>query len=219
VFGSAGDTITSGTAGSIHSAGVFSTDGVGNITSGGAVDYVQDTTVNQNLGVTAGSYTLASNGRGQINLTLSGGVISPQIFWMVTNSRAYFLVNSTAAVEDGTFTLQSGAPFSAVGAQAAFVMDGFDITLKDRAGAFQPTTNGNFKWNQSANAFDPITGVGTLTSIGTTGTFQVSSNGRVAVVVNGVTSNLVFYLSSASSGVMVQEDADIGGSFSTQASQ
>jgi hypothetical protein len=220
VFGSAGDTITSGQAG-IHSAGVFSTDGNGNITSGGAVDYVQDTTVNQDLGVTGGSYTLASSGRGQINLTLSGGTISPQIFWMVNNSRAYFLVDSTTsnAIEDGTFSQQSGAPFSAVGAQAAFVMDGFDTTLKDRAGVFQPTTNGNFKWNQSANAFDPLSGVGTPTSIGTTGTFQVSSNGRVAVVVNGVTSSLVFYLSSASSGVMVQEDADIGGAFSTQASQ
>src|ERR1700693_4028187 len=50
VFGSSGDTSVSGTAG-IHSAGVFTTDGNGNIVAGsstvpGAVDYVQDTTVN-----------------------------------------------------------------------------------------------------------------------------------------------------------------------------
>jgi hypothetical protein len=218
VFGSSGDTSISGPAG-IHSAGVFTTDGNGNITAG-AVDYVQDTTVNSNLAVSGGSYTLASNGRGQINLTLSGGTISPQIFWMVngTSGYAYFLANNTAAVEDGTFSLQQGAPFSAIGSQAAFVMDGFDTTYKDRVGAFQPTSSG-FNWNQAANAFDPTTGIGTLTSTGTTGTVQVSSNGRVAVTVNGVTSSLVFYLSGPGSGFMVQEDADIGGAFSQQATQ
>ncbi len=62
VFGSSGDTNVSGAAG-IHSAGVFTTDGNGNITAG-AVDYVQDTTVNANLAVSGGTYTLASSGRG-----------------------------------------------------------------------------------------------------------------------------------------------------------
>ena len=218
VFGSSGDTQISGALG-IHSAGVFTTDGNGNITAG-AVDYVQDTTVNSNLAVSGGSYTLASNGRGQINLTLSGGTISPQIFWMVngTSGYAYFLANNTAAVEDGTFSLQQGAPFSAIGSQAAFVMDGFDVTYKDRVGAFQPTSSG-FNWNQAANAFDPTIGIGTLSTTGTNGTVQVSSNGRVAVTVNGVTSSLVFYLSGPGTGFMVQEDADIGGAFSQQASQ
>jgi hypothetical protein len=217
VFGSSGDTQVSGALG-IHSAGVLTTDGNGNITAG-AVDYVQDTTVNSNLAVSGGSYTLASTGRGQINLTLSGGTISPQIFWMVngTSGYAYFLANNTAAVEDGTFSLQQGAPFSAIGSQAAFVMDGFDTTYKDRVGAFQPTSSG-FNWNQAANAFDVNLG-GTSSSLGTNGTAQVSSNGRVAVTVNGVTNSLVFYLSGPGSGFMVQEDADIGGAFSQQASQ
>ena len=66
VFGSSGDTSVSGTAG-IHSAGVFTTDGGGNIEAGsstvpGAVDYVQDSTVNSNLAVSGGTYTLDSNG-------------------------------------------------------------------------------------------------------------------------------------------------------------
>lgn len=216
VFGSSGDTISNTVA--IHSGGVFSTDGNGNILAGGAVDYVRDTTVNSNLGVTGGGYTLTSNGRGTINLNLSGGTIGQQVFWMVNGTRAYFLVNSSAAVEDGTFTAQQGAPFSAIGAQAAFVMDGFDTAYKDRAGTFQPTTGNNFNWDQSSNSFDTTLG-GNPSSIGTNGSFQVSSNGRATVIVNGVSSNFVFYLSSPSSGVIVQEDADIGGSFSTQASQ
>src|SRR6202140_1575678 len=216
VFDSSGETTASAAQGieGIHSAGVFSSDGAGNIT-GGAVDFVQDTTVNSNLAVSGGTYTLAATGRGTLNLTLTGGTISPQIFWMVNSSRAYFLVNSATAVEDGTFSLQSGAPFTALTAQAAFNMDGFDTTDKDRVGVFDPTGTG-FKWNQEANAFS---GVSTVSTLGTTGTYQVGSNGRVAVVVNGVTSNLVFYLSSPNTGFMVQEDANIGGAFSQQASQ
>jgi hypothetical protein len=216
VFGSSGDTNVSGAAG-IHSAGVFTTDGNGNTTAG-AVDYVQDTTVNSNLAVSGGTYTLAANGRGTINLTLSGGTISPQIFWLVNGTRAYFLANETAAVEDGTFSLQQGAPFTALSSQAAFVMDGFDVAFKDRVGLFKPTSGG-FDWNQATNSFDPIAGVGNPSALGTTGTYQVSSNGRVTVNVNNVTPSLVFYLSSANTGFMVQEDADIGGSFTQQASQ
>ena len=219
VFGSSGD--TSNPLG-IHSAGVFTTDANGNIESGsstvpGAVDYVQDTTVNSNLAVSGGTYTLAPNGRGTINLTLAGGTISPQIFWTLNGTRAYFLVNSTLAVEDGTFSQQQGAPFTALSSQAAFVMDGFDVSYKDRVGAFKPTSSG-FNWNQAANSFDVNLG-GNPSALGTTGTYQVSSNGRVTVSVNNVTPSLVFYLSSANTGFMVQEDADIGGSFSQQASQ
>jgi hypothetical protein len=221
VFGSSGDT-TINSAG-IHSAGVFTTDGVSSFT-GGAVDYVQDATLNSNLAVSGGSYTLASNGRGQINLTLNGGSISPQIFWMVNGTRAYFLANSTLAVEDGTFSLQQASP--TLSGQAAFVMDGFDTTLKDRVGDFETTSSTAFNWNQTANAFDPGTGVGLVSVTGTNGTYTVSSNGRVAVVVNGVTTSVVFYLSSANTGFMVQEDTnslggvnDIGGSFAQQASQ
>ncbi len=216
VFGSSGDTNVSGAVG-IHSAGVFTTDGSGNVTAG-AVDYVQDATVNSNLTVSGGSYTLASTGRGTVNLTLSGGTISPQIFWMVNGTRAYFLADSTLAVEDGTFSLQQGGPFTALSSQAAFVMDGFDTAFKDRVGAFKPTAT-SFNWNQAANSFDATTGTGNPSTLPTSGTYQVSSNGRVTVTVNNVDNSIVFYLSSDTTGFMVQEDADIGGAFAKQASQ
>lgn len=216
VFGSSGDTSVGGAAG-IHSAGVFTTDGNGNITAG-AVDFVQDATVNSNLAVSGGTYTLASSGRGTVNLTLAGGTSSPQIFWTLSGTRAYFLADSTLAVEDGTFSQQQGAPFTALTSQAAFVMDGFDVAFKDRVGLFKPTSGG-FNWNQSANSFDATTAIGNPSTLPTSGTYQVSSNGRVAVTVNGITSSLVFYLSSANTGFMVQEDADIGGAFTQQASQ
>lgn len=217
VFGSSGDTNVTGPAG-IHSAGVFTTDGNGGIT-GGAVDYVQDATVNTNLAVSGGSYTLTSNGRGQINLTLSGGTISPQIFWMVNSTNAYFLSDNTLTVEDGTFSLQSGAPFTALSGHSALAMDGVDVGgSKDRVGGFDTTSSG-FNWNQTSNSFDPNTGIGTVVLLGTNGTATVSSNGRVAVTVSNVSPSLVFYLSSANSGFMVEEDSNVGGSFAQQASQ
>jgi hypothetical protein len=214
VFGSSGDTSVSGPGG-IHSAGVFTTDGNGSFT-GGAVDYVQDTTVNSNLAVSGGTYSLLSNGRGVTNLSLDGGPISPQIFWMVNGSRAYLLSANTATLEDGTFSLQQAAP--TLSGQAAFVMDGFDGGgLKDRVGDFETTTSTAFNWNQTANSFS--SGGGLVSTLGTNGTYTATANGRVAAVVNGVTTTVVYYLSSPNTGFMVQEDANIGGAFSQQASQ
>jgi hypothetical protein len=221
VFGSSGDTTVSGSQG-IHSAGVFTVDGAGNVTAG-TVDFVQDTVVNSGLAVTSGTYTLAASGRGTLNLTLSGGTISPQIFWMVNSSRAYFLVNSGAAVEDGIYTLQTGGPFSALTSQAAFSMDGFDSNgFKDRVGIFNPTGTGTFKWNQTSNSFLPSALFGAVSTLGTTGTYQVSANGRVTALVNNVnvaTPGMAFYLSSPNTGVMVEEDSNVGGTFAQQASQ
>jgi hypothetical protein len=218
VFGSAGDTSVTG-AQAIHSGGVFTSDGNGNITAG-SVDYVQDTTVNPNLTVSSGTYTLAASGRGTLNLTLSGGTINPQIFWMVNSSRAYFLVNSGTAVEDGIYTLQTGTTLTS---QAAFTMDGIDTGgIKDRVGIFAPAGSGILKWNQASNSFLPSAGSGQVTTLGTTATYQVSSNGRVTVVVNNVnttTPGMVFYLSSPNTGVMVEEDSNVGGTFAQQATQ
>jgi hypothetical protein len=212
VFGSAGDTVKNQPG--IHSGGVFTTDGNGNVTAG-TVDFVEDSTVNSDINVLGGTYTLASNGRGVLNLTLSGANSYPRIFWMVSPNLAFFLVNSTAVLEDGSFNLQSALGAGLTG-QSAFAMDGFDSTgTKDRVGAFQATSSGNLMWNQQANSFNSISG-GILSGLGTTGTSAFSTNGRVAVTVNGVTASLVFYLSGPSTGVMVEEDANIGGSFTVQ---
>ena len=221
VFGSSGDTGVSG-AGGVHSAGVFTSDAAGNITAG-TVDFVQDTTLNPDATVTGGTYTLASSGRGVLNLSLSSGTIGPQIFWMVNNTRAFFLVNSATGVEDGTYTLQTGGPFSAITAQAAFTMDGFDSGgFKDRTGLFSPKGAGTLNWNQVSNSFLPTNPPGFVGTLGTTATYQVSANGRVTVVVNNVTTStpgIVFYLSSPNTGVMVEEDSNVGGAFTQQSSQ
>jgi hypothetical protein len=218
VFGTSGDTIANPVG--IHSAGVLTTDGNGNLT--GTVDWEQDTAVNSEISLQNTSfYSLDTNGRGKVNLDLSNGLSNQKIFWMVSPTRAYVLVNSSAAIEDGTFAQQQGAPFSnsSLAAQSSFVMDGFDAAYKDRSGVITPKGTGSLDWNQQANSFDTIQG-GFPSSSTTSGSYQVSANGRVTVTVNNVSNAIVFYLSSSNSGFMVQEDgADIGGAFVTQASQ
>jgi hypothetical protein len=218
VFGSSGDTLTN-TVG-IHSAGLLTTDGAGGLS--GTVDFVQDGIVNSQISLqNSSSYTLASSGRGLFNLDLSSGGSSQKVFWMVSPTRAYVLVNSSIAVEDGSFTQQQGGPFSnsSPGSQSAFVMDGFDAAFKDRSGVITAHGNGNLDWNQQANSFDVNIG-GAPSAITTSGTYQVDATGRATVGVNNVSGNIVLYLTSPNSGVMVQEDgADIGGTFETQATQ
>jgi hypothetical protein len=221
VFGSRGDTVANQPG--IHSAGVFTTDGNGNVTSG-TVDYVQDSNVEDGTGsgltVNAGAtYTLdpSGDGNGTITLPLSNGATITQVFWMVSPTTAYFLNNSPAAVEDGSLLLQTGGPFSALTGQAAFVMDGYPGSLGGQVGAFDPTSSTAFNWNEQANAAG--TGAG---PIGTNGTYTVSSNGRVEVIVNNFNpaSDVVFYLSSPNTGFMVEVDGsgDIGGVFTQQTS-
>jgi hypothetical protein len=216
-YGSSGDTLTN-TIG-IHTAGVFTTDGNGNVTAG-AADTVQDGNVSSNLPVQANSvYSLTSNGRGVLSLQLINGLSNTKIFWMVSPSKAYFLVNNSVAVEDGTMQQQSGGSFTNANMtnQAAFVMDGFDTSgFKDRVGPFLPDGGGNLKWNQQANAFDGANGI--PSTLATSGTYQVGTNGRVNSSVSNVSGNLVFYLISNGNGYIVQEDSgnDIGGQFSAQ---
>ncbi|MGA7561042.1 MAG: hypothetical protein WCF61_07535 [Terriglobales bacterium] len=227
VLGSRGDTIdTSLIQPAIHTAGVFTTDGAGNVTTG-TVDYVNGSNVEDNNGagltVSAGAnYTFdpSGDGNGIVTLPLSNGATLSEIFWMTSPTSAYFLNNSAQAVEDGSFSAQTGA-VSTLNSQAAFVMDGFPGTYGDQVGVFEPTAGSNFNWNEEANQ----AGYGAL-PVGTNGAYTAATNGRFTVTVNnfnnltGNASFLVFYLSSPTTGYMVEVDGsgDIGGVFTQQTS-
>ncbi len=233
VFGGSGE--TGSVFGGVHSAGVFTSDGNQHITAG-VFDYTQDGSVfsNQMLQTTnAGTYSVdPTTGRVILNLNPQSGLANQKILWLVSPTRAYFVANNASTVEDGAVTLQQGSPFSNsnLNGQAALFMDGFDTAFKDRSGALLPGGSGSLKWSSLADSFDVNAnggiGSGTLSSqLFTTGTYQVSSNGRVTVTVknlnNSTDSSTVFYLTSANSGFMVQEDqqVNIGGAFAAQSGQ
>lgn len=213
-FGSKGDTLNSGIGGS-QTVGRFTSDGNGTI-SAGAEDFVLDGTSATNDSFT-GSYTMASSGRAVVSLTSTTLGTVPEIFWMVSPTRAFSLQDSATKVEDGTIDAQSTGSFSAsnLTGQSAFFMDGFSLsnsTFIDRVGTLLWGTNGNVTLTEF------ITSSGQATNAQIPGTYTVNANGRVVANINTLSSNLVLYLTSNSSGYMLQGDGgtEVGGMASQQ---
>ncbi len=214
-FGTHGDTSS---IDSISTVGRFTADGAGNI-SAGALDSVQDGTVTSNLGFT-GTYTVAANGRAAMTLTPTSGSAFTDVAYLVSPTRAFFLVSDPGNVEDGTIDAQQVTTFSnsSLNGTFAFATDGF-------------TSDGSF---------DPFNRIGTMTADGTggleldyavlepnlnpsfnhlTGTYSVASNGRTTAGVTTPTAvNFVFYPISGSDGYILQVDtgSQTSGSFSKQ---
>jgi len=191
-FGSKGDTLSTGgvNTGGVNTVGVFTANN-GTITAG-ALDAVQDGNTSAKILITSGSYLPVSNGRTTVTLNASTAPIQ-EFVWLVSPARAFFLMNDSSKVEDGTLDLQSGAfSNSTMNGQFAFVMDGFDPNPKDRVGTLQWDGNGKLTLNEFVNAAG-VTNIFVLP-----GTYSVSSNGRTTGSVSNLSSNLVFYLISGS---------------------
>lgn len=211
-FGSSGDTNVSG-AGAVQGVGAFTADGAGNITAG-TYDSVQDTNVNtfSNL---SGAYAVAANGRATANLNLNGA--TQEIFWMVSPSRAFFLINSSSRVEDGTVDQQQGSSFSnaSLTGQYALVMDGADSTsFVDRVGTLKADGGGNLTLNETINRL----GIGVSVPGFLAGTYTASANGRATGSISSVSNGLVFYIISSGKAYLLQTDqsAEISGQIGLQ---
>jgi hypothetical protein len=223
-FGSSGETTTPGF---VNTVGVFTTDGVSQVTAAN-YDSVQDGSVSSNVTGT-GTYVIDNSaGNGSGSLTLGGFT---RDIWMVSPSRAYFIALNGSNVEDGTLDQQSGTFTStSLSTQAAFFMDGFDGNsgsgdglLKDRVGTLVPSGTDSLGTNYVASFFDPNPNVlaGGSASNAFSGTYLVANNGRTTTVLNGFTNNIVLYLTTNSTGYVLQADTGINmsGRFSAQATQ
>jgi hypothetical protein len=208
-FGSKGDTVAS--FGGVNSAGRFSTNN-GAITAG-VLDSVKDGATS-NITFNAGTYTVDSTS-GRVDLTLNASSNVHEILYLVSSSRAFFLIDDSSKVEDGILDRQQSSSFSnaSLNGQFAFVMDGFDTTLKDRVGTLQADGNGRLTLNEVANAGGAISVPGPLS-----GTYSVSTNGRTTASISSLSSNLIFYLVSSNDAYIVQADSgtEISGTISKQ---
>jgi hypothetical protein len=219
-FGSSGETATPGF---VNTVGVFTTDGVSQVTAAN-YDSVQDGSVASNVTGT-GSYVIDNSaGNGSGSLTFGGFT---RDIWMVSPSRAYFIALNGSNVEDGTIDQQSGTfTNTSLSAQAAFFMDGFDGTgvdglFKDRVGTLVPSGTDSLGTNYVASFFDYVALAGGSSSNNFTGSYQVASNGRTTTVLNGFTDNVVLYLTTNSTGYVLQADTGINmsGRFTAQPAQ
>jgi len=215
-FGSRGDTNNFGLNG-VHSVGRFTADGNGNLTAG-ALDSVEDGNSSADASFT-GTYTaLAANGRSSVSL--NNGAVQ-EVFWMVSPSRGFLLINASNKVEDGTFDLQSGSSFSnsTMNGQFGFAMDGFDLNRQaflNRVGTLQWDGNGHLTLNEGVNS-----GSGAQAGIILSGTYSVSNNGRTTGTINNLSltnNDLIFYLISGNDAYVLQNDAgtEISGTVSKQ---
>jgi len=150
---------------------------------------------------------------GRVQVTLSTG--TPLIFWMVSPSRAFFLVNTpTVSAEDGTADLQTTSSFSAASlkGQFAIVMDGIDKPFNGqfeglaRIGTLQFDGVGKLTLVELANASQ--SGSGATSPGAMAGTYQVSGDGRVTGTVGngGGGLTLVMYAVSGTQAYVLQAD-------------
>jgi hypothetical protein len=208
-FGSSGD--TDATFGAARSVGVF-TANAGAITGGG-LDSVEDGVSLFDQPFTG---TFTQNG-GRVDATITPTGLSPvqEIFWMVSPSRAFFLVAATNKVEDGTIDMQQQDTFSAADLNPQFayalVMDGFNTSsLLTRIGTLFADGNGNLNLNEEANSFATGNLPGLINDPGILpGTYQVRNDGRVTAAVNTVSSNLILYMVSPGQAYILQNDPDV----------
>jgi len=224
VFGSAGETTF---IQGIHSVGLFTSDGGGNVTSG-SFDTVQDGTpvTNMSLSATPSGYSVdATTGRVALTLNLSTGGVNQKVMYLISPSRAYFLINDPTNVEDGTLDKQSGGPFSnaSMNGQSALLMDGFDanqqLPFRDRVGTWTPNGSGSISTSYVASGYlNSVPPQTTATSNNLAGTYSVPPNGRATASINNLSNNLILYLRSANSAYLLQADpgVDIGGAFTVQ---
>jgi hypothetical protein len=219
-FGSSGETTTPGF---VNTVGVFTTDGISQVTAAN-YDSVQDGSVSSNA-TSSGTYlidNLFGNGSGALTF---GGLTRD--IWMVSPSRAYFITFNAANVEDGTIDQQSGTfAQTSLGTQAAFFMDGFDGSgvdglFKDRVGTLVPSGTNSLGTNYVASFFDFVALAGGASSNSFSGTYSVALNGRTTTQLNGFTNNIVLYLTTTSTGYVLQADTGINmsGELRAQSSQ
>ena len=209
-FGSQGDTplaLANLVPGGVNTAGAITVNGAGNITAG-SYDSVQDATVNSNIALT-GTYAAdaSGNGRYAVSLTTSASTAISEIAYFVSPSRAFFLVNDSTKVEDGTLDQQSKSSFanSDLNGQFAFVMGGNDTTdFVDRTGVLQADGTGILNLAELLNRTGIVTVPGCLP-----GTYTVGTNGRVSGSVNTVSTNFIFYMVSGSKAYLLQADPGV----------
>jgi hypothetical protein len=185
--------------------GVLVSDGAGNLANG--VEDFNDGGLVSTSAPFSGTYTMAANGRGTMNLATTAGNLTFAIY--PSSEGVILLETDVRFLTSGTALQQQTAPFT--------------------AGALQETYGLNFTASNSGSELDSIAeftadGVGKLTGIidlnnsggitfgqALSGTFTVASNGRTTMALQTPlgTQNLVVYLVNGTRALFVEIDGTV----------
>jgi hypothetical protein len=210
----------------------FSIDGVAAVgqftanpgTISGTEDTMQDGNYTANAILPSTCFTTGAAGAINGRVVATNGSGTPctgtvtQIFWMVSPSRAFFIDSNAGQFEGGTADLQTTNSFSAssMKGQFALVMDGLDRTpeqaglpdqLLSRVGTLQFDGSSKITLNELANASG--SGGGGQSPGILSGSYTVSSNGRIVGNLNSNTLNLVMYAVSGSQAYLMQQNGGL----------
>jgi len=188
--------------------GLFVSDGNGNLTSG-TVD-VNNGGVVTNVPIAAGStYTVASNGRGTLNILGGGtGSLSQFAIYLTANQGALILELDPTLTTSGTaFAQSAGVSASTLmgnyawnfdAATAGGEEDSVGQLVSDGVSALTGTVNTNQPGSLTLASADPLTGA-----------FTATSNGRFAGTMTTNTTGIVqgvFYVLGCSQGLFLELD-------------
>jgi hypothetical protein len=204
-------------------AGSFIADGAGHIT-GGVADTNGTALVApiSNAALTASTYSVGSNNRGQMTLTTSSGatsyVITLDTISGVASSGTMTEFDSTGQSLTGTFALQTASAFStaAVTGGFAFGLQGFSAgststAMTHSGGVGEVQLNGTTAIS-SAEMLLSSTG-STTPIVPTSGSFSAGANGRGTLSLSlsgGKSMNLTVYVVSASTLYLISSDPASG---------
>jgi len=193
----------SGLGGTIATGGSFLADGSGNLSSGVLDENVNGTPAPnlqfQPNGTKAGTYTVASNGRGTMTFVTTSRTYT-FVFYVGpvgTNTTAIFQETDSGIASDGNFTLQESAPFT-----LGSIVGNYAIETSGISGAALQVTTGELGANGTgaltSGSLDINTGGTTLTTGQTvTGSYTVpTSAGRATLTLNSGTPNYAAYVVS-----------------------
>ena len=191
------------TVGTFVGGGLITADGNGNITSG-VEDQNDAGTVSENNVVT-GTYSIASNGRGTVNLNV-GGTSKSIVLYMTAPGDAEFLETDASGVALGVSVSQQGSSFSASSVQGHY---GYALAGATAAGpediVGQFTTDGSSSLTSIAD--ENLNGVLSSSLVGS-GSYSVASNGRgtATVTTSNGPSNFVLYDQSPTEVLFIEVD-------------
>lgn len=183
------------------------TNSNGTITGGNLDGDTQSSTSTPNLVTNAtasGTYSIASNGRGTASLTVSGAVGTiNQVIYVISASEYFIISADTGSVAYQGFALQqSSATFSnsALNGTSVFYSQSPQTGTSGTCGKIDVgifTGNGTGSFSGSADENN----CGTAATSTPSGTYSVSTNGRVTTVAG--TRPPIFYLVSPGKGFFV----------------
>lgn len=187
--------------------GVFTADGNGNITSGSQDVNDSNAGYSANTPVT-GSYSVGSDGRGQIQLRFSGGSV---VFRFVFTSPGKARFFEVSGVEDATGQMlkQDPAAISNLSGNYVLRLDGFfNGTIDSVVGQISASggpTNGTMTATLDENAASSVT-----EQQSASGTFTMGSNGKGTAAITGAagTFNLAYYIVNSGHVEFLETDVD-----------